>query len=379
MNDELDDFDVAVIGAGPAGSSAARALAAHGRSVVLLEKDLFPRRKVCGEFLSANGRRRLEAWGLGDRVRAARAESISSGAFFLPGGQSRGFSLPEPALGISRPCLDQLLARSAADRGADVRFRHEVVDVEGGLANGFAVSARGPAGPCRLRARVALSAWGRWSPLDLQFGRPFASRKTERYFGWGSHLTGDSRNLAGRVHLYFFAGGYCGLSRVEGGTVNFAGIVSEKALRRAGGGWERFTARLRREHGPLSRDLEALAPDGEILGSQTVLFERHSPVFSGLLALGDSAGVRDPFTGDGQSSAMASGDLAAEIVEDFLRGRLTAGGLEDRYRSEWTRRLGPRFGWDALFRRVVFSPLLRRIALPLVGPLVSFGFRATRS
>jgi flavin-dependent dehydrogenase len=374
-----DEFDVAIVGAGPAGSSAALELASRGRSVVLLEKDVFPRRKVCGEFLSGNGRRRLEGWRLEERARSEGAEVISRGAFSLPGGRSREFALPEPALGLSRAVLDCLLARHAAELGADVRFRHEVVDVHGDLQSGFALSARSPEGGHRFGARVALSAWGRWSPLDLRFGRPFASRRSDRFFGWGAHLMGDSGHLAGRVNLYFFSGGYCGLSRVEHGIVNFAGVVSEKVLRRFGGGWERFTAGLRREHAPLARDLRPLVPDGEILGSQMVLFERHSPVFSGVLALGDSAGVRDPFTGDGQSSAMASGTLAADCVEDFLRGRLSPDGLSERYRAEWTRRLGSPFGWDALFRRLAFSPLMRGMALPFAAPLVSFGFRATRS
>ena len=51
---EAEAFDAVVVGAGPAGSAAAAVLAEHGRSVLLLEKDVFPRHKVCGEFLSAD-------------------------------------------------------------------------------------------------------------------------------------------------------------------------------------------------------------------------------------------------------------------------------------------------------------------------------------
>jgi menaquinone-9 beta-reductase len=373
------EFDAAVVGAGPGGSSAALELAAAGFSVVVFEKDVFPRHKVCGEFLSATGRDQLGRWGLLDELDGAGAESIVEGGFHLSDGKFRNFSLPEGATGISRFLLDTMLARRAARTGADVRYAHEVRGLDGNLSKGFTITTRSPGGDRRFSARVVISAWGRWSPLDIDFEREFASARTNRFFGWGQHFTGDSSHLAGRVHLYFFPGGYCGLSRVEKGIVNFAGIVSEAALRKIGGGWERFTARLRESHGPLSRHLAPLLPDGEIRGSQTVLFERHSPAFRDVLAVGDAAGVRDPFTGDGQASAMASGILAARNVAEFLRGDLAAADLAERYCALWTRHLKPRFGWDALFRRLILSPRLQRLALPLAGPLVSIGFPATRS
>jgi len=374
-----EKFDVAIVGAGPAGTCAARTLAADGFSVAVFEKDVFPRRKVCGEFLSAAGLRQLHRWNLAGEIERAGAESIAEGGFFPSNGRSRSFALPEPGVGISRSLLDTILAKHAEAQGAGLLFSHEVVGLEGDLTRGFTIAARCPGGVRHFSARAALSAWGRWSPLDLSFGREFASRKVDRFFGWGQHFTGDSRHLAGRVHLYFFAGGYCGLSRVENATVNFAGVVSEGELRKAGGGWDRFTARLREGHKTLSEHLAPLSAEGEILGSQTVLFEKHSAAFRNVLAVGDSAGVRDPFTGDGQASAMSCGILAARHVADFLRGRLSATVLLERYQAAWSRRLGPRFGWDALFRRVILSPRLQRLALPLARPLVSLGFAATRS
>ncbi len=374
-----EELDVAIVGAGPAGSSAAAELAGAGFSVAVFEKDVFPRHKVCGEFLSAAGRRQLERWHLGEDLERIGAESIVDGGFYLSDGSSRGFALPEPATGISRWSLDTMLAAHASRSGAEVRFSHDVAGLEGNLSEGFAVTVRAPDGERRYRARALLAAWGRWSPLDISFERDFASKKTGRFFGWGSHYEGDSRHLSGRVHLYFFPGGYCGLSRVENGGVNFAGIVSEEKLHGSGGGWEGFTARLRESHRPLSEHLAPLRPRGEILGSQTVLFEKHSTEFRDVLAAGDAAGVRDPFTGDGQAAAIAGGVLAAERLAEFLRGNVSGSELVEKYRAAWSRRLGSRFGWDALFRRLVLSPRLQRLALPFARPLASVAFRATRS
>ncbi|MGH9441451.1 MAG: NAD(P)/FAD-dependent oxidoreductase [Thermoanaerobaculia bacterium] len=374
-----EPIDVAIVGAGPAGSSAAAELASAGFSVAVFEKDVFPRPKVCGEFLSAGGRRRLQEWKLAPELDRAGAEEILSGGFYLFDGAFRNFRLPEPATGVSRRLLDTLLADHAGRRGAAMFFSHEVVGVQGDFEGGFAVTTRGPEGEGRFAARAVLAAWGRWSPLDLSFEREFASKKTDRFFGWAQHWEGNSDHLAGRVHLYFFPGGYCGLSRVEGATVNFAGIVSEDRLRGAQGGWQGFTSRLRAFHTPLREHLAPLRPRGEILGSQTVLFERHSTVFENVLAAGDAAGVRDPFTGDGQASAIAGGVAAAQMLGEFLRGEVSSSTLVGRYRALWSRRFGPRFGWDAVFRQLIFSPRLQRLALPFTRPLVSLGFPATRT
>ena len=76
----MDAFDVAVIGAGPAGATAARLLAMAGRRVALIEKNQFPRRKVCGEFISAPTHAVLDACGVGTAFRAAAGPAVAQAA-----------------------------------------------------------------------------------------------------------------------------------------------------------------------------------------------------------------------------------------------------------------------------------------------------------
>jgi len=376
------EFDVAIVGAGPGGSSAAIELAKRGRTVVLLEKERFPRDKVCGEFLSFEAMEDLARWGVAARIDAEPVERIDRGTFFVAPRRRVDFPLPRPALGVSRRLLDTILAREAESAGAQVRFGLDVERIDGSPAEGFSIAAGGerPA-----TARVVLAAWGRWSPLDRAFRRPFAMRTRGRFFGWSRHDGGDSSHLAGKIHLHFFRGGYCGLSRVEGGVVNFAGVVAEKELRRRlgesaerGGGWERFLAALVDDEPRLRADLAPLRPVREVLGTPAVFFERHSPAFGGVLAIGDAAGIRDPFTGDGQATAIRSGVVAARTVDAFLRGEIAPDGLERVHREMWRRAFGAPFGWDGIFRRALFSPIARRILLPIAVPLVRAGIERTR-
>src|SRR5204862_8049170 len=95
-------FDVVVVGAGPAGSSASIVLARGGRRVLLLEKARFPRPKVCGEFLSPDAVSSLRTLGVLAAVERARPERIARGSLHWTGGRSVWFDLAEHALGISR-------------------------------------------------------------------------------------------------------------------------------------------------------------------------------------------------------------------------------------------------------------------------------------
>jgi flavin-dependent dehydrogenase len=165
---------------------------------------------------------------------------------------------------------------------------------------------------------------------------------------------------------------------VEGGTVNFAGIVSEEELRRRGAGWEKFLASLVEEEDALRADLAPLFPARAVLGTNTVLFERHEPVFGEVLAAGDTAGGRDPFTGDGQATAIRGGMLAARELARFLRGEIAAAALETSYRLAYARAFRARFTWDALIRKALLSETLRNVLLPVAIPLIRAGIARTR-
>ena len=87
-------YDAAVVGAGPAGSAAAILLARAGRKVLLVEKDTFPRHKVCGEFLSSDALPLLERLGALRAVEAHGPERIGRGSFHPPRGPAVEFRLP---------------------------------------------------------------------------------------------------------------------------------------------------------------------------------------------------------------------------------------------------------------------------------------------
>jgi len=372
-----ESFDVVVVGAGPAGSSAAAVLGERGRSVLLVEKDLFPRHKVCGEFLSADALSSLERIGAREAVEGATVERITKGMLYLASGHAVAFTLPAPAIGLSRFRLDDLLARRARAVGVDVRFDARVVSAQP-AHGGFHVRFTHRQVEREAAARAVIGAWGRWDALDRAMERGFLGRRA-RFFGWNRDFGGDTGFLVGRVHLYLFSGGYCGLSRVEGGAVNLAGVVSEEAWKRAGD-WTAVVDAARERNRALDSDLARLTP-GPIgyLGTGPVFFTRKPPVENDLLMAGDAAGVIDPFSGEGQAAALASGILAAEAAERFLSGELSREKCSRAYAKAWRDRFGRRFAWSAAFRRLILNRRIGAVAGRLAGErLVRFAISATR-
>ena len=228
-------WDAAIIGGGPAGSSLAMFLARAGQKVVVCECDRLPRDKLCGEFLSGESRRLLEQLGCLGEIEAVRPAVIDRCRFTAPCGATCETALPSQAFGISRRALDRILLRHAERSGATV--------VEGARASALEEQDNGDArvdlrldhgAHDSLSARIVVGAHGRREPIDRELDRAFLRRR-HPYVGLKRHhrprASGASlRELDGYVEVHAFDGGYCGLSRIEGGEVNVCMLVREAFL-----------------------------------------------------------------------------------------------------------------------------------------------------
>lgn len=339
------NVDVAVIGAGPAGSTLAALLAGRGRQVALIDRDTFPRDKVCGEFLSYDALPLLDELGVLPVLLEAGAPEITH-CRVVSRRHTYEFDFPHAARGVSRMLLDDVLFRTALARGA--------VDLSGRTATVF--EARSGATPDAgslilddgtvVRARVLAGAWGRWGRFDQQLARAFVRNRSHRNFGFKRHFHGTPSSV---IELYSFRRGYLGVSSVEGALVNVCGLVHAARLAHHKGRWDAFVAQIRNEEPPLDAMYGRVTPAQEqYLSSEPVIFRSRSAVEGGIFMLGDASGVIDPLTGNGMAMAIQSAFLAAPLIEQAFDDRTRA---ENSYRERHHDTFAHRIAWS---RRVAF-------------------------
>jgi flavin-dependent dehydrogenase len=356
-------YDAAVLGAGVAGASLAAALAARGWRVLAVDRDTFPRHKVCGEFLSPEARAMLAAAGADPAARTAgpAAAAITRARLYPAGGAPLETALPGTAYGLSRYALDAALHEAARRAGAEVAAGTAVTGVAAS-GRGWRVELRESGGARTAEARVAVAAWGR-SPrggLPGGAGARAGSVPGPAYVGFKFHMAepgGGTAAVEPVVELYFAPQGYLGFAPVEAGRTNVAGLLTLEAFRAAGGTVRSAARFVARRHPACLRRLEAAAPvPGTACAVAPVAAACLPEAWDALPRIGDAAAFIPPLCGDGMAMALRSAQLCAELADGVLRGRLTPDEWRRRYRAELRRQFAAPVRWGRLLQTCLQQP-----------------------
>ena len=344
------EVDVAIVGAGPAGSTLAALLAQRGARVALLDRDAFPRDKLCGEFLSYDALPVLEPLGVLAAIDNAGAPQITN-CRVVGSRRTYDFALPHAARGVSRLFFDDLLLRTAAANGAMRLDGTTATTLEAMRVND-------------IHAKAVVGAWGRWGRFDQQLARGFVRDRSHRNFGFKRHYRGTPSST---IKLYSFSRGYLGVNSVEGNITNICGLVHASRLAGHKGRWDAFVETIRSEEPAL----EALysrhepAQDG-YLSSEPVIFRARSAVEGGVFMIGDASGVIDPLTGNGMAMAIQSALLAAPMLLRLLESPAQRTKIEDEYRALHHRFFARRIAWSRRVALLLSRPRLLDAALATV-------------
>jgi flavin-dependent dehydrogenase len=361
-------WDAIVVGAGPAGSMAARELARRGVSVLLVDKMSFPRWKVCGSCLNRRTLATLASSGLGGLTERRGAASLNTILLATSGRQA---AVPLPGgVAVSRTALDAGLIEAALAAG--VKF---VPGVEARLGlcsdatRGLILHREGK--EATARARLVLLATGLGAYADAH-----ARTVVQPDARIGAGAIADEAPLSyqpGTIFMGCGLGGYIGLVRLEDGRLNIAAALDATLVKEAGGLGKAADALLREAGLPVIPGLAELAWRGTPRLTRSV----SPPAARRLFLLGDAAGYVEPFTGEGIGWALESAVAVAPLAHRACRR------WNDSFIAQWARlhrqKVAQRWWACRATAEVLRRPGLTRAAIALAGavpgisrPIVGF-------
>lgn len=383
-------YDAIVIGAGPAGSSAAILLAQAGWSVALLEAEPFPRRKVCGECIAASNLPLLHALGLRDALRQHAGPELRRVALWC-GEETLSAPLPARTEGggdspwgcaVGREYFDLLLLERARVAGARVLQPCRALAVHGTARSAIhAVDAvDADLVKLRLRAPVIVRAHGSWRPAPTG-GTPWhRERRASDLLGFKATFRNTALD-AGLLPVLAFAGGYGGMVVAGDRLATLACCIRRDALaacRRDRGttdatAGETIEALLRRECRGVREALAGASRVGPWLAAGPLRPGVRLEHQSGTFLIGNAAGEVHPIIGEGISMALQSAWLLCEELAGCPEAfRADAGsemrrrGIQQRYASRWRAHFSRRMHLAACFAHAAMRPRAAAPLLPLL-------------
>ncbi|QSW88866.1 FAD-dependent oxidoreductase [Flavobacterium endoglycinae] len=351
--------DVLIIGGGLAGLAGAVHLSQKGLKVTLIEKNTYPRHKVCGEYIS-NEILPYLSW-LGLNISELHPTSISNFEFTAQNGKTAKTKLPLGGFGISRYVLDNFLFQKAVENGCAIVT--ETVTNISFKSDVFTVNTSEQI----FSTKIVLGAYGKRSNIDQVLSRDFISKKSP-WLAVKAHYSGDfDESLVG---LYNFQGGYCGVSKVENDIINICYLADFETFKKYKN-IEEYQKSVLYKNKKLQFVFEnSTSLFEKPLTISQISFDKKEPVENHIVMIGDTAGLIHPMCGNGMAMAIHSAKIASELVLDFHNGRIKSrNAFEQKYIEEWKKHFSRRLFFGRILAKALTHKKITHVLTTLAATI----------
>ncbi|MFV5693253.1 NAD(P)/FAD-dependent oxidoreductase [Flavobacterium sp. LT1R49] len=362
----MKNNEVLIIGGGLAGLTAAIHLSKIGFQITVVEKNEFPKHKVCGEYISNEVLPYLN-W-LDLKIADLYPTAITKLEFSTVSGKKIKSTLPLGGFGISRYILDEYLYKKAIANGCEI-----IQDLVEDIAFEDEIFTVTTSNKIILKAKIVIGAFGKRSIIDQKLNRNF--QKKSPWLAVKGHYSGNfPSDLVG---LHNFKGGYCGVSKVENDVINICYLADYETFKRFKN-VEEYQNKVVTQNLHLKTIFEKsnLLFEKPLTISQ-ISFEKKQAVENHVLMIGDTAGLIHPLCGNGMAMAIHSAKIVSELVEKYFNNEIKSRNeLEEKYSKEWSSNFSQRlkigrFLSNLLQKQKLSSVLMRiLITFPFLLPKI---------
>lgn len=353
----MQKSNIIIIGGGLAGLTAGIHLSKNGISVTIIEKNEFPKHKVCGEYISNEVLPYLE-W-LNIQIADLNPTHITKFHLSVSDGTAIDVKLPLGGFGISRFELDFHLYKKAISNGCKI-LKTEVENVVFD-SDKFAVST---SDKTVLMADFVIGAFGKRSNIDLKLNRNFIKQKSP-WLAVKAHYSGEFPNDI--VGLHNFKGGYCGVSKVEKDILNICYLVKYEDFKEFKNinDFQNLVVKQNPHLNEIFQNSKMLFE--KPLTISQISFEEKRVVENHILMIGDTAGLIHPLCGNGMAMAIHSAKLASELVTSFINNEIkTRAALEKKYIKSWNSHFKSRLKTGRLLANTLLKPNFSTVLMKTV-------------
>lgn len=358
---------VIIVGGGLAGLTSAIHLSKTGLQVIIIEKNDFPKHKVCGEYISNEVLPYFKS--LDINIEELKPAHISKLQFSTVNGKVIESALPLGGFGVSRYALDNFLYKKALANGCTIL--QDLVERIIFNENQFTVTT---SNSTVFKAEIVIAAFGKRSYMDLKLNRDFI-RKKASWLAVKAHYSGDfPGDLVG---LHNFKGGYCGVSKVENNSINICYLADFDTFKK-----HKNIESYQNDVVSRNPHLKAIFDNCNMLFEKPltisqISFEKKKAVENHMLMIGDTAGLIHPLCGNGMAMAIHSAKIASELIGNYFNNEIKSRAeLENKYIQEWNANFKNRLKTGRLLAKILQRQKLSEILMiflikfPFLLPLI---------